>query len=107
MDEVSLNINDLAWQDAHQYAAGAKAKELLSDNLNGVKAVLLKLDPGWRMSEHGHSRTEVHYILSGEYESQGKTYTAGTFRLIPKESTHGPFTTRLGAVVLVMWVNLC
>lgn len=35
--------------------------------------------------------------------SEGKIYKAGTYRLIPKHETHGPFTSSKGAVILVIW----
>ena len=105
MKELSLNVRDLEWKESHRHATGAMAKEFLSDKEQGITAILLKLEPGWKMSEHGHVLTEIHYVLEGEYESQGKTFSAGTFRVIPKEASHGPFSSRNGATILVLWVE--
>ena len=58
------------------------------------------------MDEHVHVYTELDYVLEGEYESQGKIYPAGAFRMIPKHMNHGPFRTETGAIVLVIWVEL-
>lgn len=46
---------------------------------------------------------EQHIVLKGEYESEGKVFKAGTYRLIPKHETHGPFKSSQGAVILVIW----
>ena len=54
------------------------------------------------MDEHVHVYTELDYVLEGEYESQGKIYPAGAFRMIPKHMNHGPFRTETGAIVLVI-----
>jgi hypothetical protein len=55
------------------------------------------------MEGHSHTTVEQHIVLKGEYESEGKVYKAGTYRLIPKHETHGPFKSSKGAVILVTW----
>ena len=55
------------------------------------------------MEGHSHTTMEQHIVLKGEYESEGKVYKAGTYRLIPKHKTHGPFKSSQGAVILVIW----
>ncbi|MBU1636998.1 cupin domain-containing protein [bacterium] len=106
MKELSLRTPDLEWKENHQYAAGANAKELLTDEKLGLSAIMLQLEPGWHMSEHAHIHTEIHYVIRGEYKSQGKTYGKGTFRVIPKETNHGPFSSEKGATILVLWINI-
>ena len=44
-----------------------------------------------------------HYVLEGMYEEQGREYPAGTYRLIPKHNEHGPFGSRGGALVFIVW----
>jgi anti-sigma factor ChrR (cupin superfamily) len=106
MKEISVNANDVAWQDAQGYPPGTLEK-ILHDGKNGThKTSLLRVGAGWEMNAHAHVFTEMHYVLEGEYESQGNIYPAGTFRLIPKETNHGPFKTRIGATILVMWAEL-
>ena len=67
---------------------------------------MLKLPPGWKMDNHSHRFTELHYVVEGQIESQSKKYSAGTFRVIPKEVEHGPFSSETGAIVLVVWCSL-
>jgi len=55
------------------------------------------------MEGHSHTTVEQHFVLQGEYESEGRVYKAGTYRLIPKHKTHGPFKSSKGAVILVIW----
>jgi len=45
-------------------------------------------------------------LLEGQYESQGEVYPAGTFRLIPEEVEHGPFTAKTGAVIMITWCKM-
>jgi anti-sigma factor ChrR (cupin superfamily) len=65
--------------------------------------VLLKLQPGWKMDAHSHVYAEMHYVLEGEYESGSTVYPAGSFRLIPAHTDHGPFVTTKGALILGVW----
>ena len=39
----------------------------------------------------------------GEYEIEGTVYGVGTYQLFPPGDTHGPFTSKNSAVVLVIW----
>lgn len=105
MDEVSIKVDEIDWQPAEGYPPGTMQKPLYDGSVSGPRAILLKMDPGWTMETHAHVHTELHYVLEGRYESQGETFSAGSFRLIPKRTNHGPFTTPDGAVVLVIWFD--
>lgn len=70
---------------------------------NGAKTILLKLPAGFHMDSHTHIYNEQHVVLEGEYESEGKTFPSGTYRLVPAHKDHGPFTSKTGAVILVIW----
>lgn len=106
MNAVTVNANDLNWQPAETYPAGAEQKVLSVGGVMAPRTILLKLPPGWDMKAHSHVFTELHYVLEGEYESLGETYRQGIFRVIPKEVEHGPFTTQEGAIILVTWCEM-
>jgi len=55
------------------------------------------------MEAHSHMETEQHFVLEGEYESEGRTHQEGSYRLIPERASHGPFRSEKGAVLLVLW----
>ena len=100
-----LHIRDIydetGWEEAVSYPQGTKIKTLRDEN--GAKTVLLKFPKGLHIEEHTHIYDEQHLVLEGEYESEGKVYPAGTFRLIHAKKNHGPFTSKDGAIVLVIW----
>ena len=106
MNAVSVNANDLKWRAAENYPVGAEEKVLSVGGGIAPRTILLRLPPGWIMESHSHRFTELHYVLEGEYESQGERYPTGTFRVIPKEVEHGPFSTEKGAVIMVVWCSL-
>ena len=103
MEEVSVNGSDLSWEQAEGFSEGTMWKILRRDSENQPLTVLLKLPPGFERKEHSHVFVEHHYVLEGEYESTGKRYRTGSYRMIPKHSDHGPFRSETGAMVLVVW----
>jgi anti-sigma factor ChrR (cupin superfamily) len=106
MNAVSINVSDVEWQPALEYPGEAEAKLLSAGGDMTPRTILLRIPPGWRMDRHSHRYTELHYVLAGEYESDGDTFSTGTFRMIPKEVEHGPFVTKQGATILVIWCTL-
>jgi len=47
--------------------------------------------------------TVQHYILEGEYESEGQIYGAGTYRLLPGHADVSPISTANGLTVLMIY----
>jgi anti-sigma factor ChrR (cupin superfamily) len=106
MNAVTINANDLEWRPAKSYPKGTEEKVLSTGGTVAPRTILLKIPVGWRMDAHSHVYTELHYVLEGEYESQGEKFPSGTFRVIPKEVEHGPFITKTGAVIFVTWCEI-
>jgi len=97
---INLLGND-DWIDAPEYSAGTK-KIVLRDE-RGAKTLLLKFPAGFTMAPHSHVTAEQHVILKGEYSIEGKLYGEGTYQYICAHENHGPFESKNGAVVLVIW----
>ena len=101
-----VHTEDLEWQEAEGYPAGTLGK-VLSDGSDGVpRTLLIKLPPGWSMDSHSHVHTEQHFVIEGSYQSLGRTYGPGTYTVVERGRTHGPFTTKTGAVILVTWFDV-
>ena len=102
MSDVIVNYNSMKWRDAGDaYPRGTKIKVLRDEE--GGKTVLLKLTKGFKMGAHCHIGNEQHFVLKGQYEMEGKVYAQGTYQLIHSNMTHGSFTSKTGAVILVVW----
>ena len=104
MAEITLDTSQMTWKDAPSYPSGTKTKVLRAEG--ETRTILLKLPPGFRMSSHTHIYGEQHFVLEGEYETGGKEYGPGTYQHIPAHTNHGPYTSRTGAVVLVIWEGM-
>ncbi|MCK9326626.1 MAG: cupin domain-containing protein [Bacteroidales bacterium] len=87
-----------------EYGSGAKKKTLRDEN--GKKTILLKLPENFYMADHTHVNTEQHFILKGEYKSEGKLYHAGDYQIFNSHENHGPLESEKGALVLVVWASM-
>jgi len=96
-----VNCNEMDWQTAKSYPEGTVSKILRDDH--GKKTILLKLPAGFHMAAHSHTSLEQHYILEGSYEIEGQRFDVGTYQLIPPGFTHGPFDSKNGAILFVIW----
>ena len=103
MKELSLNYQEMQWEEARGYPAGTLMKVLRRNEKGESLTVLLKVREGFEMEGHSHMGTEQHFVLEGAYESEGRTYQEGSYRLIPERASHGPFRSEKGAVILVVW----
>jgi anti-sigma factor ChrR (cupin superfamily) len=101
MKKVTNIYEELGWEAAEGYPVGTLMKTLRDEK--NSKTVILKLPAGFFVDAHSHVTTEQHFVLEGEYESEGNIYGAGTYQLIPAEVDHGPFKSDRGAVILVVW----
>ena len=103
MEDISINYEEMSWQKAEGYPEGTEIKVLREGKDGAARTALLKLGKGFDMEAHSHVINEQHLVLDGEYESEGKTYKTGTYRLILKHTSHGPFKSASGAIVLIIW----
>lgn len=101
MKDICINYENIEWAEAQGYPEGTKIKILREED--SARTFLLKVPPGFDMEAHSHMTNEQHFVLDGHYKSEGKEYVKGTFRFIPRGINHGPFTSEIGAVILVIW----
>jgi anti-sigma factor ChrR (cupin superfamily) len=101
MPRITLDTNQIAWKQARSYPEGTMIKVLRDDG--EARSVLLKLPPGFGMDAHAHTCGEQHFVLEGRYQVGGDEYGPGTYQYVAARTSHGPFTSREGAVILVIW----
>ncbi len=94
-------FEDLNWEEANGYPKGTQRK-LLREEKNG-RTVLLKLPKGFKLGAHSHLTAEQHFVLEGEYTSDGVVYPTGSYQIFSAGDEHGPFESENGALVLIIW----
>jgi anti-sigma factor ChrR (cupin superfamily) len=100
-----LNLfDDLNWEKATNYPEGT-LKKTLRDEESG-KTILLKVPKGFKMASHSHIMTEQHFVLDGMYTSDNVICPKGSYQLIRAHGDHGPFESKEGALILVIWDKL-
>jgi hypothetical protein len=97
-----INIfDDSGWEKAADYPEGTFMKILRDDN-NG-KTIVLKVPKNFKMEPHSHVYTEQHFVLKGSYMSEGRVFPEGSFQIYSPKEGHGPFESKDGALILVIW----
>lgn len=94
-------FEDSNWEFAEGYPKGTEKKVLRDEN--NRQTILLKLPKGFRMEAHSHITTEQHFVLEGEYSSDGEAYPTGSYQIFSAGDEHGPFESENGALVLIIW----
>ena len=82
METRTVYTPEMAWEATTDLPGAAEAKVLRDEGGRKARTMLVRLHAGGRATPHAHIGTVQHYVLEGEYESQGKIYGAGTYRLL-------------------------
>ena len=101
MTEVLLDTNGMEWEESDAYPSGTMVKVLRDEG--EVRSLLLKLPADFHLDPHTHTTAEQHFILEGGYQTGGWEFGPGTYHYLPARKLHGPYTSKNGAVVLVIW----
>jgi anti-sigma factor ChrR (cupin superfamily) len=101
MQEIILDYKNTEWKNTSNSPHGLSCKTLRDEG--ATRTLLLKFPEGVTIDGHKHSHTEQHFIVKGHYESDGRKYSPGYYRLIPAGTDHGPFFVKSELVILVIW----
>ncbi len=104
MEKLVNLFDEENWEVANGYPQGTLAKVLRDDK--NVKTVLLKLPEGFYMAPHSHLTTEQNFLIEGEYEIAGEICSAGCYQIFFPGDEHGPFESKSGALVLVIYNSI-
>ncbi len=79
-------LSDLDWIACFEGIERA----VLTEGPEGVRARILKCEPGAIFPNHGHGSEEVSLVLQGAYTDAGVHYVRGDVQCISAEDTHSP-----------------
>ena len=83
---------------------GVELLVLHKNEATGGVAVLRKFKAGTTVPAHVHpSANEFAYVLSGEWEESGTTYSTGAFFFAPRGERHGPHVARTEVISLTVF----
>jgi quercetin dioxygenase-like cupin family protein len=94
---VAVNDND-----AKMVPSGHGTTKWLVVNKNGAgpEVMIRHWGPGTDIPVHSHPYHEMFYVLEGEIEIGGVTYTSGSCIYIEKDTPYGPTRAPKGGKVL-------
>ena len=98
---VALSANQ-SWKPGPY--AGVELMILHKNETTGGVTVLRKFHAGVTVPAHTHPlANESAYVLAGEWEESGVTYTSGAFFFAPKGVAHGPHVAKTEVISLTMF----
>ena len=93
---------DKSWQPGPY--EGVELLVLHKNEATGGVTVLRKFHAGVTVPAHVHpGANESVFVLSGEWEEAGVTYTAGSFFFAPRGTPHGPHVAKTEVVSLTIF----
>jgi CBS domain-containing protein len=101
-DEVVRFTPDLTGEPSALFPGDAEITALRDDPARDAATLLARLRAGARVEAHSNLRPVQHFVLSGQYESEGQVFKAGTYRLLPSGEVPA-LTSSDGAVILVFY----
>src|SRR4029077_16957688 len=94
--------SDQAWQPGPY--PGVELMFLHKNEATGGVTVLRKFKSGITVPAHIHpSANEFVYVLSGEWEESGVTYSNGAFFFAPRGEQHGPHVAKTEVISLTLF----
>ena len=83
---------------------GVSLKILHKNEATGGLVVLRKFEKGITVPAHVHAQANEHaYVVSGEWDEDGKVYSTGAFFFAPRGERHGPHHARTEVVSLTFF----
>lgn len=101
MEEIVRYTPDLHGKESELFPGDAEIVVLREDRAGTT--LLGRLRAGGKINKHSHVGTVQHFVLSGEYESGGRVFEAGSYRLVPAMADVPAITSHGGAVVLIIY----
>jgi CBS domain-containing protein len=100
--EVVCLTPDIVGEPSALLPGDATVATLRDDSKSGATTLLVRLPPGGRIEAQVLFGEVQHFVLSGQYESEGTQFRAGTYRLVPKGEVPA-ITSHEGAVFLLIY----
>ena len=101
--ERVYHSQDIEWSELSDFPGSAQGKVLRETKELGAKTLLVRLPAGGKVHPHSHRGVVQHYVLEGQYETEGQWFGSGSFRLMPKNADVAPISTGEGVTILMIY----
>ena len=103
MEEIIRNTSQMRWEPLCRLPGTAEVKELREESVRGGRTMLLRLPAGGHLAPHCHPGVVQLYVLEGEYDSRGRRFTVGAYRLLPGHAEVARICSKAGATLLIVY----
>lgn len=103
MQEVIRETAQMTWEPLRRFPGTAEVKELRDEADCGANTMLVRIPAGGHLAPHSHEGVVQHYVLDGEYESEGRSFAVGTYRRLPRHANMAPVSTARGVTLLIIY----
>jgi len=103
MEPRAVYVPEIEWRELTEFPGKGQIKMLRDEGPSKVKSMLIRLHAGGEIVPHAHTTTVQHYVLEGEYESEGQIYGAETYRLLPGHANVSTISTAHGTTILMIY----
>ncbi|WP_166830613.1 cupin domain-containing protein [Thalassoroseus pseudoceratinae] len=103
MQQQTVYTPEMPWEKLTEFPGEGEVKRLRDQGSGKGRTILVRLHAGGQITPHSHIAAVQHYVLEGEYESEGKIFGAGTYRLLPGHDDVAEISTQNGATILMIY----
>jgi hypothetical protein len=103
MEQHTAYIPEMPWEELTEFPGEGEIKRLRDEGPGMGMTIVVRLHADSQITPHSHTATVQHYILEGEYESEGAIYGAGTYRLLPGGEAVADISTQNGTTILMIY----
>lgn len=103
MQEIECHTPYTGWKKLEEFPGTGEVKILREEKADGARTMLVRLPPGGEIVPHTHMAAVQHCVVEGQYETQGKVFETGSYRLLPKHGDVAPISTRTGVTILMIY----
>ena len=103
MEEIMRDTSQMPWEPLSRFPGKAEVKELRGESMGGGSTMLVRLPAGGHVAPHCHPGVVQLYVLEGEYDSRGRRFTVGAYRLLPGHAEVARISSKAGATLLIVY----
>ncbi len=81
---------------------GVRYRTLLADRRSNRRTIMLQMEPGSALPDHGHAGIEEVFMLTGDLDIAGRTLGPGDYIRIERGARHGVPISRSGCTCIVI-----
>jgi hypothetical protein len=103
MSEIIHYPGAMVWRELGEFPGKGEVAVLREEGKGGAKTMIVRIPAGGQIIPHSHVGVVQHYVLEGEYETQGKTLGRGAYRFLPKHADVSTIFTKAGVTILMIY----